>query len=819
METVEVVAALLFTIVVAALIIAFLTGFDFNSVYKYVNNLINPQPSFDYVKEVDMYGFAQTAYDCWQGCDRGLNDKNCGAVLLKATTEYPQISKPETKAFFEKISLCSDCNLSMSDVPVALPHVLSINCRANSLKIDYFGMCFPKNCAQLGKQCGTWDNGCGTPIDCGTTCPAGLACDFATGQCACAPKTCAILGKECWTWDNGCGTPIDCGTTCPTAGEICNTSNGQCETTTFDLEIENVTVNSASSTFAIEFCVHGNKSINELKPSIPGLVGLPRSYALFEPSGNKVEGRQSPNYSMGPWEDLKNGQCGTIAGIPLAAEDMIYFNQTKKLEVTLDGIGIIPEANEANNTFLYQECIPKTCVQLGKECWTWDNGCGTPIDCGTTCPVGEICNTSNGQCETTTFDLEAKTLTRETPTGYIFMLNFCVHGNKSINDLKPTIPGLTGLPFTYAAFDSSGNRYAINAVAAGGVEIIKNGACTTFGFGITPAQQAYFNDTKKVEAKLDGVNIIPETDENNNTVLYQECTPQTCASLGKECWTWDNGCGTPIDCGTCPAGKTCNNATGQCYIPSQTCIDSDKTVTIPDGKNPYLKGVTQGYNIMGQYTTYTDNCIHSNTAVMEFVCVPDQTVTTYNINCTGSCSDGACQEQRCVDSDGGLDYNTSGSAEWYRNGVMMRRDLDTCIDYDDPAHSYPAACYTTPGGTMGNGKCLTEIYCQAGGTAIGTDVYICPGMCSNRACVSTAVPLWIQVGPPHNASNSCDNECLTRGLQCKSTGCTEITATTGPVTGGNVLKVTSTSPPHYHENTCSYTWGTPSFENYCCCGS
>jgi hypothetical protein len=42
-----------------------------------------------------------------------------------------------------------------------------------------------------------------------------------------------------------------------------------------------------------------------------------------------------------------------------------------------------------------------------------------------------------------------------------------------------------------------------------------------------------------------------------------ECQSQTCADLGKDCGSWDDGCGKTIDCGDCPAGLDC--------LPDGTC--------------------------------------------------------------------------------------------------------------------------------------------------------------------------------------------------------------------------------------------------------
>jgi len=60
--------------------------------------------------------------------------------------------------------------------------------------------CVPGTCATLGKTCGTWDDGCGGTVTCGSAC--------------CTPSTCAALGKTCGDWDDGCGGTVSCGSAC-----------------------------------------------------------------------------------------------------------------------------------------------------------------------------------------------------------------------------------------------------------------------------------------------------------------------------------------------------------------------------------------------------------------------------------------------------------------------------------------------------------------------------------------------------------------------------------------------------------------------------
>jgi len=63
--------------------------------------------------------------------------------------------------------------------------------------------CVP-NCA--GKECG--DNGCG-----GVCAPGCLVTQTCTnGNCVCVPQTCVQLGKTCGSVDDGCGGSLNCGT-------------------------------------------------------------------------------------------------------------------------------------------------------------------------------------------------------------------------------------------------------------------------------------------------------------------------------------------------------------------------------------------------------------------------------------------------------------------------------------------------------------------------------------------------------------------------------------------------------------------------------
>eukprot|EP00727_Mastigamoeba_balamuthi_P011332 m51a1_g6821 hypothetical protein (1494) ;mRNA; r:8266-14656 len=96
--------------------------------------------------------------------------------------------------------------------------------RRNGQCVDPQPQCTPKEvCA--GKQCGTYDDGCGQRVQCGT-CSSGSTCD--NGQCtsACKPtNTCSANGFTCGMISDGCDGAVSCGS-CDN-GQRC--VNNKCE--------------------------------------------------------------------------------------------------------------------------------------------------------------------------------------------------------------------------------------------------------------------------------------------------------------------------------------------------------------------------------------------------------------------------------------------------------------------------------------------------------------------------------------------------------------------------------------------------------------
>lgn len=98
--------------------------------------------------------------------------------------------------------------------------------------------CTPGTCRTLGATCGTLDDGCGSPLDCGT-CGSGTSCGGGgtpnlCGSPRCVPTTCEARGASCGLLYDGCYGELDCGSCAP--GETCGgdgipnvCGTGECE--------------------------------------------------------------------------------------------------------------------------------------------------------------------------------------------------------------------------------------------------------------------------------------------------------------------------------------------------------------------------------------------------------------------------------------------------------------------------------------------------------------------------------------------------------------------------------------------------------------
>jgi len=187
-------------------------------------------------------------------------------------------------------------------------------------------------------------------------------------------------------------------------------------------------------------------------------------------------------------------------------------------------------------------CEPKTCDQLGKNCGTWDDGCEGTVNCGTCSGTAYPTQCSYGECK----DDERSVWN-------------CASGHCN-----------------YSCVEDSN-------------------CCTSHSYKACSAGSVWWYDScNNREERFDNCTTKPETcdygscdsDERSNwfcsaaQCVYDcnydascdACVPDTCSDLGKECGTWDDGCGGTIICGDCSEKSTeCGGVCEFYEKPSWSC--------------------------------------------------------------------------------------------------------------------------------------------------------------------------------------------------------------------------------------------------------
>lgn len=210
--------------------------------------------------------------------------------------------------------------------------------------------CVPLTACPSGRVCGSYSNGCGGTINCGT-CSTGT-CDASSNTCKCTPATTCAAGHVCGTDPDGCGGTVPCGT-CG-SGLTCNTTSNTCVSTCTPLtscpagECGNIDNGCGTGTLTC--------------PSCPSVETCNASHAcVCSPLTACPTGKNCGSYPDGCGGSISCGTCGS--------------------GFTCNG----------SNTCV---CVPLTACPTGKTCGSYPDGCGGSISCGT-CGSGLTCNASN----------------------------------------------------------------------------------------------------------------------------------------------------------------------------------------------------------------------------------------------------------------------------------------------------------------------------------------------------------------------------------------------------------------------------------------
>lgn len=160
------------------------------------------------------------------------------------------------------------------------------------------------------------------------------------------------------------------------------------------------------------------------------------------------------------------------------------------------------------------------CPQDAYQCpdGTWVGRTG--LNCEFVCPTRPVPTPPPYGYYTPSVDLEIRDV-KETSQPNSLMITACMHGPKSINDLKKENSKVQNFPFNYVVYGADEQKYEFVSNAGGGIEDIKHGQCMEFGTAVQLQHQAHWQATKKITIILDPYNYIAESSEYNNQYTYQ----------------------------------------------------------------------------------------------------------------------------------------------------------------------------------------------------------------------------------------------------------------------------------------------------------
>ncbi len=258
--------------------------------------------------------------------------------------------------------------------------------------------CEPKDCEELGYDCGPAEDGCGGLIQCGE-CDAGARCGILEHNvctalntiCKPASKAVACEDKECGVTGDGCGGVVDCGA-CD-SGEAC----GLTETHVCG----KVPVNDDDDcTSLIDSCDEAGVECGKTGNGCGGTLDCGKCPS-GEFCGILEAGQCDPPPACEPWttEQACEGRCGVVSNgcgeeVDGGLIDCSAYPEYACPDGMICGGGGV--ANECGNGSGTCEPLDPMAACAGMGCGVVSDGCSSSYVCGS-CTSGSQCVA--GQCE------------------------------------------------------------------------------------------------------------------------------------------------------------------------------------------------------------------------------------------------------------------------------------------------------------------------------------------------------------------------------------------------------------------------------------
>lgn len=135
MRSIEMIALVLFAVIISGIFLSFMFNTDYQGIFDYTMNFFNKTPSEETIPLVNLKELAQKMDSCWNDCEMGSIKLDCGVVNLSSTdfnsTEINQgITKEKISFFTQKYNYCMDCNFSINSTSgkIMPNNIIKISC-------------------------------------------------------------------------------------------------------------------------------------------------------------------------------------------------------------------------------------------------------------------------------------------------------------------------------------------------------------------------------------------------------------------------------------------------------------------------------------------------------------------------------------------------------------------------------------------------------------------------------------------------------------------------------------------------------------------
>ncbi|MFH0840771.1 MAG: hypothetical protein V1865_02205 [bacterium] len=386
------------------------------------------------------------------------------------------------------------------------------------------------------------------------------------GKDGCKSKTCASLGYNCGEIDDGCGNTINCGN-CYNSW-ICK--NNKCQAD--NRSITWIYPNSAGATSWISGTVDFRIYTRNMSASDKVSLGV---IDISKYTGNK-SARTIVSECKATNSSYTNYTC-TYNTKELPNGESTFY-------ILLDNVAIgssMVVARISNSS-----CVPKTCAGEGFSCGIISDGCGDTLNCGS-CGTGYLC--ISGKC---TKQAQEVSFIYPNTAGATSWLSGTV--NVSISAKNLNINSIVSLGSTYKALSGMTSSKTIVEYCTATNSSYTNYNCTYDTKGLDNGEHEFYVILDYTPVASSKTKVMISNAACNRLTSCLDSQGIICGKF------LDDGCGSTIDCRTCPTGYNCDS--GYCRQQTSTTVNRNLRITYPGG---YYKNVSGTVTFRIESTGFT----------------------------------------------------------------------------------------------------------------------------------------------------------------------------------------------------------------------